>query len=138
MLNTYESRKPSKTKQNHSAQEHELLPNVHALKHFRGYVKGSPVLVRTDHESLKYFKNQRHVNRRLARFVDEIPFNVHIIYRPGPEQMAADSLSRKPNCDSDPDPPETADSLFTLEPIVHKSFKRLQHLKEDHSLQNQE
>ncbi|KAI7946880.1 hypothetical protein MJO29_011407 [Puccinia striiformis f. sp. tritici] len=76
----YESRKPSKTKQNYSAQEQELLPNVHALKHFRGYVEGSPVLVRTDHESLKFFKNQRHVNRRLARFVDEIPFNVHIIY----------------------------------------------------------
>jgi hypothetical protein len=52
----YKSRKLSKTEQNYSAQERELLAIVHALKHFRGYIEGSPILVRTDHESLKYFK----------------------------------------------------------------------------------
>jgi hypothetical protein len=41
----YESRKLSKTEQNYSAQEHELLAIVHALKHFRGYIEGSPILV---------------------------------------------------------------------------------------------
>jgi hypothetical protein len=115
----YESRKLSKTEQNYSAQERELIAIVHALKHFRGYVEGSPILVRTDHESLKYFKSQRHINRRLARFVDEIEFfNVHIIYRPGPEQMAADAMSRKPNCDADENPPEIAEALFALEPVI--------------------
>jgi hypothetical protein len=90
----YESQKMSKTEKNYSAQEQELLAIVHALKHFRGYVEGSPVLVRTDHESLKYFKTQRHVNRRLAWFVDKIKFfNVHIIYRPGPEQLSAKVMS---------------------------------------------
>lgn len=66
----YESRKLSKTKQNYSAQERELLAIVHALKHFRGYIEGSPVLFRTHHESLKHFKTQAQVNRRLGRFVD--------------------------------------------------------------------
>jgi hypothetical protein len=126
----YESRKLSKTEQNYSAQERELLAIVHTLKHFRGYIEGSPILVRTDHELLKYFKTQRHVNRRLARFVDEIEFfNVHIIYRPGPEQMAADALSRKPDGDNDSDPPETAESLFSMEPTIDEAFERIKALK---------
>lgn len=41
----YESRKLSKTEQNYSAQEREILAIVHALKHFRGYIEGSPILV---------------------------------------------------------------------------------------------
>jgi hypothetical protein len=44
-----------KTEQNYSAQEREILAIVHALKHFRGYIEGSPILVRTNHKSLKYF-----------------------------------------------------------------------------------
>lgn len=112
----FESRKLSKTEQNYSAQERELLAIAHALRHFRGYVEGSPILVRTDHESLKYFKTQKQVNRRLARFVDEIKFfNCHIIYRPGKEQLAEDALSRKPNTNFDVDPPETQGSLFQVD-----------------------
>lgn len=30
------------------------------------------ILVRTDHESLKYFLTQKNLGRRLARFVDDI------------------------------------------------------------------
>lgn len=112
----FESRELSKTEQNYSAQERELLAISHALKHFRGYVEGSPILVRTNHNSLKYFKTQKQVNRRLARFVDEIEFfNCHIIYQPGKDQLAADALSRKPNTDKDPNPPETQGSLFQLD-----------------------
>lgn len=108
-----ELRNLSKTEQNYSAQEREPLAMSHALKHFRGFIEGSPVLVRTDHEYLKYFKTQKHVNRRLAQFVDKIEFfDTHIIYRPGKEQLAADALSRKPNTNLDKDPPETADSTF--------------------------
>ncbi|KAI7934216.1 hypothetical protein MJO29_016466 [Puccinia striiformis f. sp. tritici] len=128
-LGQNESCKLSKTKQNYSAQERELLAIVHALKHFRGYIEGSPVLIRTDHESLKYFKSQQHVNRRLARFVDEIEFfDTFIIYRPGPKQMAADSLSRKPNCLSDIDPPEIAEPLFLLENNLEEAFTKLENL----------
>jgi IS30 family transposase len=71
----------------------------------------------------------------LARFVDEIKFfDVHIIYRPGPEQMAADALSRKPDDESDTlnPPKEVADSLFIIESVVERSFKKLNHLKENH------
>lgn len=72
-------------------------------------------MVRTDRESLKHFKTQAQVNRRLARFVDEIEFfDCYIIYRPGKDQLAADSLSRKPNTAVDKDPPEIQAALFSL------------------------
>lgn len=79
----YESRKMTPTEQRYSAQECELLAIVHALKKWRGYIKGSPILIRTDHESLKHFHTQKHLGRRLARFNDDIAhFDVKIIYHP--------------------------------------------------------
>lgn len=32
-----------------------MLAVAYALQKWRGYIEGSPVLVRTDHESLKHF-----------------------------------------------------------------------------------
>jgi hypothetical protein len=126
----YKSRKLSKTEQNYLAQEQDLPAIVHALKHFQVYVESSPILVWTDHELLKYFKTQRHINRRLAGFVNEIKFfNVHIIYRPRPKQMAADALLRKPNGKNDCDPPETTESLFSIETIIYEAFERIKLLK---------
>lgn len=84
------------TEQRYSAQEREMLAVVHALKKWRGYIEGSPIVVRTDHESLKYFHTQKHLGRRLARFADDIShFDVQIVYRPGRTQIAADALSRR-------------------------------------------
>lgn len=89
----YESRRMTPTEQRYSAQEREMFATVYALKKFRGYIEGSPIVVRTDHESLKYFHTQRYLGRRLARFHDDIShFDVQIIYRPGRSQAAADAL----------------------------------------------
>jgi hypothetical protein len=41
--------------------------------------------------------------------------------------MAADALSRKPD-----EPPEVADSLFLIKPIVETLFERLRGLEENH------
>lgn len=92
----YESRRMSETEQRYSAQEREMLAIDHCLRKFRGYIEGSPIVVRTDHESLKYFLTQKHLSRRLARFADSIAhFDVRIVYRPGRNQLAADALSRR-------------------------------------------
>lgn len=94
----YESRRMSNTEQQYSAQEREMLVVDHCLRKFRGYVEGSPIVVRTDHESLKYFLTQKHLGRCLACFADNIAhFDVRIIYRPGCNQLAADALSRRPS-----------------------------------------
>lgn len=52
---TFESRRMTPTEQGYSAQEREMLAVAYALQKWRGYIEGSPVLVRTDHESLKHF-----------------------------------------------------------------------------------
>ena len=89
-----------------------MLAIVYALQKWRGYVEGSPILVRTDHESLKHFLTQKNLGRRLARFADDIAhFDVEIIYRPGRHQLVADALSRRKGHDDVPDS-ETIQPLF--------------------------
>ncbi|PLW08402.1 hypothetical protein PCANC_27965 [Puccinia coronata f. sp. avenae] len=48
--------------------------------------------------------------------------------------MAADALSRKPDdhLDSSYPPPEEAESLFTLEPMVEAAFTKLRNLQDNH------
>ena len=92
----FESRRMTPTEQRYSVQEREMLTIVYALQKWRGYIEGAPILVRTNHESLKYFLTQKNLGCRLARFVDDIAhFNVEIIYRPGRHQLVADALSRR-------------------------------------------
>jgi hypothetical protein len=43
--------------------------------------------------------------------------------------MAVDALSRKPDGNNDPDPPETAELLFSIKPMIDKAFKDVQLLK---------
>jgi hypothetical protein len=94
----FESRRMTATEQRYSAQEREMLAVVHALQKFRGYIEGSAILVRTDHESLKYVLSQKNPGRRLTRFIDDLShFDVRIIYRPGRSQIVADALSRIPH-----------------------------------------
>lgn len=93
----FKSRRMTPTEQRYSgysAQEREMLAIVYALHKWRGYIEGSPILVCTDHESLKHFLTQKHLGRRLAQFADDIThFDVEIIYRPGKHQLVANALS---------------------------------------------
>ena len=108
----FESRRMTPTEQRYSAQEREMLAIVYALQKWRGFIEGLPILVRTDHESLKYFLTQKNLGRRLARFVDDIAhFDVEIIYRPGKHQLVADALSRRKGHPDLPDS-ETIRPLF--------------------------
>ena len=82
------------TEQRYSAQEREMLTIVYALQKWQGYIEGAPILVCTDHKSLKHFLMQKHLGCQLARFVDDIAhFDVEIIYRPGKHQLVANALS---------------------------------------------
>ena len=108
----YESRRMTPTETRYSAQEREMLAVVYSLQKWRQYVEGSPILVRSDHESLKYFHTQKDLGRRLTRFADDIAhFNVVIVYRPGKHQLAADALSRRAGHD-EPSDDKTLAPLF--------------------------
>ena len=94
----FESHKLTEVEQRYSAQEKELLAICYALEHLRGYIEGSPIIVRTDHEPLKYLRNQKEVGRRVRKFMDIIEqYEPEIVYRTGASNVAADALSRLPN-----------------------------------------
>ena len=59
----FQSRRMTPTEQRYSAQEREMLTIVYALQKWRGYIEGAPILVCTDHESLKHFLTQKHLGR---------------------------------------------------------------------------
>ena len=59
------------------------------------YLHGAKCTVYTDHEPLKYIYVQPHLNAHQARWVERLAeLDLHIVYKPGVENVAADVLSR--------------------------------------------
>mmetsp|Transcript_17193 Transcript_17193/g.56962 ORF Transcript_17193/g.56962 Transcript_17193/m.56962 type:complete len:891 (-) Transcript_17193:657-3329(-) len=81
---------------NYSVREKELLGLISALVHFKFYLYGRRVLVRTDHKSLKYLLTQSNLTGRLFRWSQILAdFDLdEISYIPGEENVIADYLSR--------------------------------------------
>ena len=108
----FKSCRMTATEQRYSAQECEMLAIVYALHKWRGYIEGSPILVHTDHESLKHFLTQKNLGQCLAHFADNIAhFDVEIMYHPGRHQLVADALSRRKGHDDLPES-ETLQPMF--------------------------
>jgi hypothetical protein len=90
---------------------------VAALKHFRSLVEGAPggITVITDHESLKYFRKQKEMTKRLLRFVEDVEhFDPIFIYRQGKDNIVADALSRRTDLLEDERPSEQPFHLFAI------------------------
>jgi hypothetical protein len=50
----------------------EMLAIMHALAKFRQYFVGEKSIVRTDHNNLKYFLDQKELNERQHKWVSKI------------------------------------------------------------------
>ena len=68
----YESKKLTQTEQRYWAQEREMLTAVHCLRHWRHIIEGSDIIIRSNYESLKLARTQKHPSKRIARFLNEI------------------------------------------------------------------
>lgn len=91
----YYSRKLTKTQQNYSTIEKELLSIVETLRTFRSFLLGAPINIYTDHKNLTF--NVDNTNSRVLRwrlFVED--FQPTFFYVPGPTNVEADGLSRTP------------------------------------------
>lgn len=83
---------------NYTTTEKELLAIVVCLKKLRTYLLGAKVIIRTDHQALKLFKQCRLLSERLTRcalFIQEFDYDIE--YVRGKENTVADVLSRYPS-----------------------------------------
>lgn len=93
----YASRTLSTPERKYSAVEREALAIVWATNHFRQYIEGGPVIVRSDCKALEWLKKARDPTSRLARWAMKIsPYHIIIQHRPGTSNANGDFMSRYP------------------------------------------
>ena len=85
----------NRTQRNYCTTRRELLAVISALQHFRHYLLGAKVILRTDHHSLKWLKTFKRPEGILARWVETLAeFDVEIEHRPGRLHSNVDGVSR--------------------------------------------
>jgi len=93
----FHSRKFQPAEINYEIHDKELLAIVDAFKHWRRYCEGAThqVQVYSDHQNLEYFTTTKVLNRRQARWAQELAgIDFRIYYRPGTQNGKPDVLSR--------------------------------------------
>jgi hypothetical protein len=85
----------TKSEENYSTIEKELLAIVWVFKYFRPYLFGRKFTLYTDHQPLVYVFNLKDPNSRLVRWRLSLEeFEYDIKYRAGKQNVVADGLSR--------------------------------------------
>ena len=94
----YDSKTFSKSERNYpELSQKELCSVLYFVKHFRHYLLGKKLLVRTHHGSLCWFMNFKNTDGQMARWLEILaPFDFEIQHRPGKKHENADALSRIP------------------------------------------
>jgi hypothetical protein len=76
----------------------EMLAIMHALAKFRQYLVGAKFIVKTNHNNLKYFLEQKYLNERQQKWVRKIQaYDFDIEFVKGKNNVVADALSRRPS-----------------------------------------
>jgi hypothetical protein len=95
---SYESRKLRGPELLYTIYDKEMLAIMHALAKFRQYLVGEKFVVRTDHNSLKYFLDQKDLNERQQKWVSKIQdYDFDIEFVKGKNNVVVDALSRRPS-----------------------------------------
>jgi len=94
----FHSRKFQPAEINYEIYNKELLAVVDAFKHWRRYCQGAThqIQVFSDHHNLEYFTTTKILNRRQARWAQElVSIDFKIFYRPGTQNSKPNALSRR-------------------------------------------
>ena len=69
---------------------------LHALKKWHPYLIGRHFKVKTDHDSIKYFLEQRLSSEEQQKWVTKmLGYDFEIIYKKGKKNVVMDAISRK-------------------------------------------
>jgi hypothetical protein len=95
---SYESRKLRGHELLYTIYDKEMLAIMHALAKFKQYLVGAKFVVRTDHNSLKHFLEQKDLNERQRKWVNKIQaYKFDIEYVKGKNNVVVDALSKRPS-----------------------------------------
>eukprot|EP00253_Pinus_taeda_P033590 PITA_33590 len=82
---------------NYTVTEKEFLAVIHSVNKFRHYITRYPIILYTDHSTIKYLVNKPLTNGRITRWLILFQeFDITIKDRPGKENLVVDFLSRMP------------------------------------------
>ena len=116
-----------------------MLAVVKSLQHFRHYLLGAKVILRTDHHSLLWLKRFKTPTGIMARGIETLAeFDIQIEHRPGRLHSNADALSRHSckQCFDKQLPTVWIDECQRaeeiLEPLTVRAFRLLPELTTDH------
>lgn len=91
----YFSKALSKNNLSKSAYEKELMALVLAVQHWRPYLLGRRFVVYSDQKSLRHLLQQRITTADQQNWIAKLlGYHFEVVYKPGPENKAADALSR--------------------------------------------
>jgi len=94
----YFSRVLNNTQRNYCPTRRELFAVITSLQHFRHYLLGNKVILRTDYHSLKWLRTFKRPEGILARWIETLAeFDFEIEHRAGRLHSDADAISRQ-NC----------------------------------------
>jgi hypothetical protein len=93
----FERRKLNQLERFYSIYDKEILAIMHSLTKFRQYLVCSKFVVKTDHNSLKYFLEQKDLSEHQQKWVTKVQaFDFDIEYVKGKKNIVATALSRRP------------------------------------------
>jgi hypothetical protein len=93
----FERKKLNGSKRIYPIYDKEILAIMHALTKFRQYLVGSRFVVKIDHNSLKYFLDEKDLSERQQKWVSNIQaFDFDIEYFKAKRNGVAYALSRRP------------------------------------------
>ena len=73
-----------------------MLAILHIVRKWRQYLLGNRFQVKTNHNSLKYFLEQRVSSEEQKKWVTKMQgYDFEIVYKKGKDNIVADALSRK-------------------------------------------
>lgn len=111
----YASRLLEPAERNYNTTEREALAVVWAVTKFRGYIEGSEVVVKSDHQPLRWLMSLKSPSGRLARWALTLQaYNLKIEYTPGKSNVIADALSRPACCEEDSAPCEVCEVVVDV------------------------
>ena len=91
---TYASRQLNRAERNYGASELEFLTVTWAMKHYRCYIFGRQIVVRTDHSALKYLYKFADNNARLMRWSLRLgDYQFEVQHRPASKIRHVDALT---------------------------------------------